>query len=761
MKIYARVLFALVATAFLAWLVAGPRRPTPRRERPTVPAVRGVFAGAVTDSRQRSIEGATIEVLFVGVEDAPRIVASARTDAQGVYSLPASRPKNEQGALVLRASAEGFAVHGRQVESDALRQDFVLTRERTSVTVDVRDEAGRPVQGTEVVVAIEPSAGSPGAMTLLFGHSGGDGRIAFDSVPATESLIHWSAVARGRGVAVGEQKKAAGDEPVRIDARLDGGVRIAGEVVDSQGAPVAGVELHASQVEGPWIDDGRSDARGAFSIVGAPRGRVSLEVRGDWVLAGGQEKLWMDLSKPDDRGAKRVVVESAGVIAGRVTDRNGAPIAEASIRAIPSEHMSASPKSVVANADGRFEIRGLRAKTSWDLDASDPQHAPAFQDKVTVGTRNVELRLSAGGVLAGRVVDDRGAGVGEIEVYAHKVQKSERAMIGLREHATVKTAADGTYRLEHINEGTYRVEVASPGKMGWTSESGLVFEARVEEGKTTTPPDTKVSRAGEIRGRVHVALGRPPVELTVSLLPDGERGAPHRLQVRCAADGSFAIPKIEPGTYSVTVHDAERGYTQARGVRVTPGGTALAELVFQAARTIEGVVTDAEGRPVEGATVDVFSATAGSQTDRPLPGRAPDNFTGNVAQTDGKGRFVVTGVADGRYRLRVTKKGMPGAAADIDVPTAAVQIALPRAATLEVELAKVDRPASRVVIVEGSGGGGFSGSGITDDKGVARFDALPPGSYRVRAIVEGTKESSIVLAAGEAKRAVVRADDGG
>ena len=75
-----------------------------------------------------------------------------------------------------------------------------------------------------------------------------------------------------------------------------------------------------------------------------------------------------------------------------------------------------------------------------------------------------------------------------------------------------------------------------------------------------------------------------------------------------------------------------------------------------------------------------------------------------------------------------------------------MRIALPAGAVLSVKA-----PADKVVIVETSDGPGVSESRVTPTIGVARFDALPPGNYRVRAVTAQAKPVTVTLGAGEAK----------
>jgi protocatechuate 3,4-dioxygenase beta subunit len=752
-----RLLLAAVAAAAVLWFIVGSKGSDVRPASPgPVRAQHGALAGRVTDTRLGPVAGAVIEALFIGVDDAPRSIGEVRSDASGAYALEAPPPPGEQGLLLLRVRAEGFAASGRQVDAAGGRYDFALVRERTTVTVVVRDEAERTVPNAEIVVSITPRAGQSGALAVFTQATDAGGGATFADISAEAATIQWSAVARGRGRAHGTIDKPAGDAPVRIDARLDGGVRLVGTAVDAQGKGVAGLRVHVAETSGPWSDEAASGGDGSFAVAGVPRAHLAIDVRGDWVLAGTQEVQLVKIERGEREKAVRVVVEPAGSIAGRAVDPGGRSVAGATVSATPSDRVMTGTKAAATDRDGRFVIRGLRVGTTWDLEAKHPDRAAAFADGIGARTTGVDLVMHPGGSIAGRVVDDAGRGYGDIEVYAQRTQRVGDRVTGLKELASVRTEVDGTYRIARLSPGTYRVEVRARDRMAWSPTAAEVLEASVADGQTAQLGDARLARGGAIRGRVTVAGGKAPA----ALLPEGRGGAPHRAEVRCSSGGTFTLEHLEAGAYAVTVHHPDFGYASARAVVVRSGGVTDTSVTLEPRLEVVGTVVDADGKPVPNALVDAYSASAGGQATYRIPGRAPDNFTGNVIRADGSGKFTLRGMPEGRYRVRVAKDGAPAAVVDVAIPSGHVVVALPRPATLEVHLAKVDRAGSRTVLLETPAGAGFSGSAITDAQGVARFTGLPPGAYRVRAIVAGVKESSVVLAGGDSKQAVLNGASG-
>ena len=107
--------------------------------------------------------------------------------------------------------------------------------------------------------------------------------------------------------------------------------------------------------------------------------------------------------------------------------------------------------------------------------------------------------------------------------------------------------------------------------------------------------------------------------------------------------------------------------------------------------------------------------------------------------------------------MRVTKEGLPPVERTIAVTEAPppVAIKLPRGAELQVAFSEGARGADKVVLLETGDAGGHRTSAITDPEGVARFAALPPGNYRVTAIVQNVPPATVALALGETKKLVL------
>ncbi|HEY6176336.1 MAG TPA: carboxypeptidase-like regulatory domain-containing protein, partial [Kofleriaceae bacterium] len=161
------------------------------------------------------------------------------------------------------------------------------------------------------------------------------------------------------------------------------------------------------------------------------------------------------------------------------------------------------------------------------------------------------------------------------------------------------------------------------------------------------------------------------------------------------------------------------------------------------------------------ATIDIYDDRSGSQARYALAGRAPDNFTGNHGLTDALGRFTVGGLDASHHHLRATLAGEAplDRALDLAATGAPITVQFASAARCDVHVVGADRhPAGNLVVVlEGRDGNRESTSLVTDPDGLARFDHLPAGTYRARAIMPGQPTTTCTVTAGQSVAVTIAA----
>jgi hypothetical protein len=214
-------------------------------------------------------------------------------------------------------------------------------------------------------------------------------------------------------------------------------------------------------------------------------------------------------------------------------------------------------------------------------------------------------------------------------------------------------ATKGTFELQNVIPGSYLVMAVGGGNGRQASA-----KTRIEVG--TSDVDgiiLNIVRGADLRGRFTVE-GTASVDITglgLNLMsPEREVGIQGGRMTGVSSDGTFTMSDVPEGTYDVQVTGGYRGvYLKSitadgqdvleNGMTVGPAGLkgSIAVVFSSAGAVVDGVVTDADGQAVQGATV----------------GLAPDGdkrklyrfYAGTV--TDQYGRFVFRDVRPGDFKV--------------------------------------------------------------------------------------------------------------
>ena len=759
---------ALCGGAAFWFLGGGTPTPPPK---PADPRQARAFHGSVKDQRGARLAGALVEATWIGADTEPVLAGSAATDSEGLYRFSIGLPATADGVVVLSATAPGHERAGRRVDPGTSRQDFVLSTSPARVTVLAKDERGTPVRSAQVTLSVEPEAGEPDSLLVLVGETRSGGVAVFEGIPGPAATLHWSVRAKDHAPGFGDLRKAWGNGPVLIEATLAKGVEVRGTVLEADGRGVGAADVILTQEMGPWSGKARTDGTGAFIVRDAPRGSqlvAQLESDGH-VLADGQDEVRFSIPADAQSWELQLRAQPAGQLTGSVETSTGRGIVGAVVDAIPADGRMSRRKAAETDREGRFRVAGLRIDTEWKMEARHRDFAPGFIESARPSRSggDIRIRLVAGGAIAGQVTSDEGAAMEGIEAYAHRISRSDQVVSGLREYATARSGQDGRYRVDHLNPGSYRVEVRPPARMAWSSIAAKVFEIDVREGETSTVRTVTLTRRGTLRARFVVGsaeAGDAFVEL--SFMQATATGAPHQVSVQRGSGGFAVVLGLEPGRYDVTARLERHGSATVQGIEIASGRVAEATFDFGVRAALTGTVQRPEGTPVPGAKVDVFSPRGGSQGRYSLPGRAADNFSGNHATTDAAGRYRVEGVERGAHVIRVTANGEAPAERNVQVGSgdtvANIVLSPPASAMIRVTGPDGKPLVSRIVVLESEplrSAAGYSESMVTDADGIARFSGLPAGTHVARVVAGAQPRQSFDTRSGETSRVTVTVAD--
>ncbi|MBN1417660.1 MAG: carboxypeptidase regulatory-like domain-containing protein [Planctomycetes bacterium] len=423
--------------------------------------------------------------------------------------------------------------------------------------------------------------------------------------------------------------------PARIPAAA-----IRGRILDAEGLPLPGAEVTLEVLDSRDLSLGGAGHRTAASTQSGADGRFAFDARpaGEAFIravAAAHAPRIVPLS-----GAGGVAGDIALTPGGRVS---GGVSAAADGRSLPGTHVIAERieaigdrfvrirAECVSGSDGTFSL-GPLAAGAYLLRAvlagfAEGRASAALEDGETLVR---DFVLDKGATIAGRVTDDGGR---PIEGVLIRCLAAGIPPDLYESHSD----ADGAYVVPGVHLGeTYAVTAFHPDRASLT-------HAEVEAGLEGV--DFVLPEGVDVGGRVRdAASGAPVKDFTVQLA-----GPSPRAERALAADGSFRIRHVVPGTYKIEI-DAEGYLREPIQVDVGPEGRADIVLSLRRGRTITGMVVDAgTGSPLGGVNVTV----------------SPDDRQGRTQEETGI--FAIGGISGGRKIVHAIATGFKGTSLPLEI----------------------------------------------------------------------------------------------
>lgn len=398
--------------------------------------------------------------------------------------------------------------------------------------------------------------------------------------------------------------------------------RIAGRVVDD-GVPAAGVLVRLTSeltLAGlvPTLEQ-HTDASGRFDF--------GEQVAREYVVgAAAPDRLAaivrVDVRQPSPRtptdAIELALLTCAGAYHGRVLDVGGSPIAHAQL-------LREDVIGVEADADGRYELCVLPSAERVEqlrVVVRAPGYGAAVLERAPAGRVRRDIVLTPEAVIAGRVLDDRGAAVADAKVWVEPDLDGRRPPSEQAATLFAVTDAAGRFRFSGVRGGRLRVGGAARGLTA--PRQTLVVAA----GDSRDDVELRMGATGRVRGRV-MQGGRPVAGAAVQVLGGLSDTAVSQL------DGTFVLDRVAAG--EVRFLATPFLVTGPEAVEIVGGTEQTLELEVAAQASITGTVRR-NGVPVPYARVNL-------------------NGAGQIAlQTDREGRYRADGLRAGTYGYYVDDK---------------------------------------------------------------------------------------------------------
>lgn len=319
-------------------------------------------------------------------------------------------------------------------------------------------------------------------------------------------------------------------------------------------------------------------------------------------------------------------------LSGRVVDAiTGKGIPSAALRYhLPSEtkpaewHFYKRMTAQLTDGDGNFQLEGLpREKVT--IIASAPSYAEARQTLLPDESRSVEIALSKGSSVSGRVIAANTA-------TPLSETKVSRLNLSDMTEMIIPTDETGAFFFGGLMAGRYQLTAIN--KLGRSQPQ----EITVRENEQLKNVNLLLKTGSTIRGKVTGLRSdeRPRAEIVVQ----GEGG--FTADTSTLSDGSYVVHGIPTGRFHVTAQTyGERSLTKA--IQIDEGSQELIlDIQFPTEARLSGRVTRG-GQPVTHVTV------------RASPGEP--GLVSASAKTDENGRYLIEGLSNGDYLIIVEGGG--------------------------------------------------------------------------------------------------------
>jgi protocatechuate 3,4-dioxygenase beta subunit len=698
----------------------------------------GILGGSVLDAAGKPVAGA---IVVAGLQ-------AARTDAAGAYRMTGVPTGLQQ--IETQWKEDFFA--SRQVKLVAGTEasaNLKLVRAAAITGTVVDESTRRPIAGASIEV----------------------GRPAFgEGIPARRARTD----ARGRFRAGGLAPRAyavevgrAGylpSELPRVVASIPPGpplsvalrreASIAGTVVDDKGKPVAGARVtiprdfgSRRQMRGALgrsffsQPETLSAANGAFALrkLGASTG-VTVQAAKTGYVPG--RRTGVRLKAGEAVTGVSLVLRQGLQAEGRVVDAEGKPIAGAQIRATRTEKgrrnfaffRAGAPSEkpdAVSDGQGQFRLTGLEAGRYQVAAEKEElvQKVPATLD-VAEGAENkiAPIVLEAGAAVAGVVRNTKGEPLPAVQVF----------VVGEGGGGPNEGSTDalGKFRIAGLPAGRPVMLVltadgfapkqtnATPPAEGlaFTLDTSATVRGRVEDAVTKAPiPDFSVSRGEPAAGGGGIVMR----------LGFGNEGRSFHSE-----DGSFELPDVPPGKWSIRAEAAGYRPADVSAVELAPGEVKEGiVLSLKVGGKLSGRVIDAaRGNGIANASVSWRPSSTGGPAGFIL-GAGSDR----QVSTDADGKFSLEGLPEGKVHLEASHPDYLEASLDVDPDQqTTAEISLGSGATISGSVVTSDgrtpAPGARVGLdARGEAGRFGSESATADGSGAFLFEHLKAGRYQLTA----------------------------
>jgi hypothetical protein len=329
----------------------------------------------------------------------------------------------------------------------------------------------------------------------------------------------------------------------------------------------------------------------------------------------------------DHQGALHV--DAPGIL-GNDTDAEGDPLTATVVRDPYAGYL-------VPSADGSFSyypVMGHSGEDSFTYVVDDGRDSS--------GEVTVTITVAPPPVVSGSVIDQRDVPLGGVVVRAYATNDVWLPT------ATTTTQPDGSYRFVTLPAGTYALQFAAPGlPVQWMDgqSRGDASDITVASSGTAHVFTNRLTASATISGTVRGPDAQPMAGVTVRAYTVGASIYFPSATATTAADGTYALAELMPGTYQVAFFPSSWSGAIAEWYNDRGGRGAADPLVVTGGSSTTGIDAD-----LAGAGSIVGNAGGPGVT---VAAYTPANvYVGSFSVQSGpSGSFTLAGLPVGTYKI--------------------------------------------------------------------------------------------------------------
>jgi autotransporter-associated beta strand protein len=577
---------------------------------------------------------------------------------------------------------------------EAVIQDMIAqVSSSASGTLYLRDQR-HPLANVSIV------ASSGDGSVMVAGTSAGDGSFYLPHLPAGTYTLS----VPGYLLSVSNQLTLSGTTMLTgLMLTVTPGSNISGTIRTPAGNSLAyGVAVIAQNGQGNTYS-ATTDNNGNYAVRGLRAGTYTVTVGGGSLATAASSGIQLT-NENRVEGINFTLPTSAAAQGSVVRAADSQPLAAVSVLLVDA---AGNSYSAVTDPSGAFSFSGINPGT-YDLTVSDVGYVTVRQANVVLtgggSTTLAPLALIAGATLNLTLTDPSLNLLSDVTV---------TLSLGDQVAGIVVTDADGQAVFHNLAAGSYSVDC---WRLGYGTTD---YTVSIATGQTLSEVYSLLP-AAVVQGTVSDGNGAAIAGITVNLVGHGTAGNPVQALATTAADGTYQIPDLSSGTYTLTV--GNNGGINPREVTIDAAHFQQTVNISLAASAVRGKVLAADGKtPVDNASVLLSIGREVVAT----------------AQTDGGGDYCFRIVAAGHYLLSADTAGGISAVLTVDVAVGA-DVAVPSLALgglrLNGTVTASGMPlagATVDVLPLATGAQDQFLTALTDANGGFVVDGLVPGQYSV------------------------------